>query len=1027
MQNINLNMVGRNKGLNAIFGRREENKNSFSAKAGDILSAVIEKKTEKTVALRLKDDSTCDFPSDKIQGEQGDEIYLQVVSADKKGVSLKQIDSYKNIERSLKQMDLKSLKELMQKSDFIAPEENILAPKQLNEESEAKLAEAIRKLKRQLSYASGNLTGAVVAQLAANGIAVEKISVNVLNSAIKEVISNPKKSGVNPSTQPAAKGLLKKLDDIGQLSHESIAKLIKDEKPLTIENIYKAKYSAVASDATMPEDTLESLLPEIQKAMEREKIDITPENLAISKFLAKNELPINAENIKKVKLLRDLNNSIDKQELLNNALTLMQDGSDPLGAVIAPPYENQHDLYIEYENIINDLQDITPEHINLLNRNNIEVTIKNLQSVLRNRRIEPPKNEQKTSIADIEASSITHRRQLAEIQLKLNFQAAVRLADKNIRIDTMPLQQVVENLRALESEKYAQALEAFEAPATPQNIEQMSDVFRHIYNFVPTSLSVITGVANQTIPFTVEAVGAANAAALYESQTVPNPKYGDSMSKVQDQFAPLLESLGIEPTEANIRAAEILTKNNMEINPENLAQIKLIDTKINDVYERLNPYIAADMIKNGLNPSEMNIDEVIEYINNFSETFGDNTADKIAKYIKQMDDSKTVTKQERDSVLAIYRMLNQIQKDGASAVGAAYKADMPLTLGNLLEAAKIMQKSKGRAYMDTVVSDESGAAERRINSADTIKEILQKTATRTYDEYMLRAFSNYANGETLGVLVRNGDFEELSVETAAEKIKEIYNDLSKTADTEKLASTDAITQNVVRFMQENQIPYTLNNIDAVKQLIKEEGYWSKEPSHLRERIKQVGLTIDSAVMDTSLSQIKEGATPNDIMESIAAQLNEIISETDDADIIGDAVSVRNVTQALSATASRGFNKLPIIFNDKLSEINMYVLNDNIDEAGAIDTFISLDAGSLGEVSVLVRTEGGKASLIVSANADSIERLEKNISELNDLIAAAGFEPSSIVFKPDKIASNANQASEILQLNQSEDSRFEAVI
>ncbi len=43
----------------------------------------------------------------------------------------------------------------------------------------------------------------------------------------------------------------------------------------------------------------------------------------------------------------------------------------------------------------------------------------------------------------------------------------------------------------------------------------------------------------------------------------------------------------------------------------------VLDAKLTDISSRLHPMIAASMIKDGLNPLDMDIDDTLEYIKSF--------------------------------------------------------------------------------------------------------------------------------------------------------------------------------------------------------------------------------------------------------------------------------------------------------------------------------------------------------------------------------------------------------------------------
>jgi hypothetical protein len=231
-------------------------------------------------------------------------------------------------------------------------------------------------------------------------------------------------------------------------------------------------------------------------------------------------------------------------------------------------------------------------------------------------------------------------------------------------------------------------------------------------------------------------IGGAHKAAIeqYEAaQTQPMPRYGDSFTKVEAQFEHLLERLEIPVTNENVRAATILSRNSIDVTEANIATIKEIDIKLNSVMDRLTPPAAAQMIKEGIQPLDMHVDDMLNYIRKYDEVHGYDNNDKLAQHIMEMDRENTLTQEERAAMVAIYRMLNVIQKNGGAALGAVLKQDTPLTLQNLMDAAKIFDSNRHiHGALDTKVDDNLGKLESVVRPPENIRAAIEKPLLTAY-------------------------------------------------------------------------------------------------------------------------------------------------------------------------------------------------------------------------------------------------------------------------------------------------------
>ena len=153
----------------------------------------------------------------------------------------------------------------------------------------------------------------------------------------------------------------------------------------------------------------------------------------------------------------------------------------------------------------------------------------------------------------------------------------------------------------------------------------------------------------------------------------------------------------------------------MEVNEENILQVRVLNEKVNFISKNLHPIIAANMIKEGFRPDFIPIDEVIDYIEVFDELLGKDPKEALGQFILELDEKGALSPQEREGLIGIYRMLHVIEKSNGKVIGWLMKNNIPLTLNNLVEAAKYLARTRGvKQNMDVLVDDDFGFSEKVI-------------------------------------------------------------------------------------------------------------------------------------------------------------------------------------------------------------------------------------------------------------------------------------------------------------------------
>ncbi|MBO4920651.1 MAG: hypothetical protein J5372_01925 [Lachnospiraceae bacterium] len=509
----------------------------------------------------------------------------------------------------------------------------------------------------------------------------------------------------------------------GKLTDSSESYLIRNNLMPTIENIYRAVHSGEMRQMPIDDTSWESLK---EKALEivKEAGTDSDKGLESAKWLVEHELPVTAENILYKSELDAYNNagSVSKEDIFGAAIRSMQEGgSAKEGVVIERLDEATAVIEKETENLINKIPFIRNEAIHLaFTQGATEENVTIPQLVKAEESIETGTNAG-ASVKLIE-EEVTVRIQLEEVRVSLNIEAGRRLMANGIDILKDSLMQVSEGLRELKAEYFEGVYKEIEADYGKSSVtaseaaklaveteESLGKIYNAPLELYKATFSVRRSVTLAEISDTgetliKESVSASSAsisissasmtAALssYESSSTEIRRdLGDSIKKA---FAGSVDSLltanGLDVTEGNRRAVRILGYNSMEITAESIEEIKYFDAKVTGLIDKMTPPVVMTMIRNGINPLECTIDELDEKVSSILKEQGNTAEQKYSEFLVRMEETNSITQNERNAYIGIYRLLYNVEKNDGAAIGSLLQSGRDLTFGNLLTEERTM-------------------------------------------------------------------------------------------------------------------------------------------------------------------------------------------------------------------------------------------------------------------------------------------------------------------------------------------------
>ncbi|MCL2840151.1 MAG: DUF6240 domain-containing protein [Defluviitaleaceae bacterium] len=939
-----------------LVGRFGRNAGGAQWNTGDMLQAILSDVNGGKATLRTEDGFTFTANASDIQGNVGDTLTFQI-NRTQEGFSLTQMLQGRTFQETLQAErgsatpvdGYEEHKELVNNVESMREAETLR--EEYRQEREAKVLRVLASIRRAQNFIGGG-SQSVISAIIDGGIDLTKISFADLNRVMHSMDRTPgceisKEAlidGINSrnwSRPENARHIVTSLFNHGlevndknvnametayerlpeSVSPTAIEELVAKEQDLTLDNVYKSGYAYDTMASKTIYKTVELPQDVIKNFFTREGIEITPRNLQTAQFLIDRDIPLNRENIEKVQFLQGLTRH-----------------------PVAEAHAIASGLFF----------DQAAEHLGA-----------------------------DTPIGTIRLMEVTR---FAETQLK----AALKAANlhQGLNIDVNAMREHVRELQ-INEEEALRFLKMAGAKAEPETAAQMTTLFDLIAALKPPTVNAHAGIMHGDIDFTVKAVGEAvqyaKAMSGYEQNaTVPMARYGDSLNTIKGQFAPLLENMGITATSENTKAAFILSKNNIDVTPENLAQVKAIDAKISEIANKLHPMIAAHMIKDGLSPLDMHADQVLAYIKQFNIDIGESGEDKISRHIMDMDNEGILDPEVRKSMIAIYRMLNVIRRDGAAALGLAMQMEdlksSPMTLGDLLNLA---QKPKTNVNM----TDDYGHLENLTRPKDSIRAVLSNTVPPTYGEIITENFIEAATPSNLENMLTSSLGE--AIEDLAMSVYEVPEKTPQSATAQAQIQTFvSANPEIINQLQKHNIIATPGNIRAFEKLSTSRRALADELEDISTRDSSEDVT--HALPDSSLAELREGKSPEQIISKILFALGDTHRS--------GISSMLAVTHGLNSNGENGF-QIPIKLGDKVANLSLYVLNEGALASNGAKVLMSLDTESLGVVNTYFTINGHSVDVTISAETrEAADTLALQQAYLETFMTEAGASIGELTFK-----------------------------
>jgi len=814
----------------------------------------------------------------------------------------------------------------------------------------------------------------------------------------------------------------------------------------TIENIYHGQYSG--SDAYDMSVYDQELWGQLEGQIE----DIiglaglgTQTATDDAKWLLANDLPITIDNLRTLDVLRGIKENMTLDKALVQIVQAMAAGSEAEQAVL------DTSQFIIARDIINGFNSVKDGDIitaiNIMANNAAQYNtgadgeVQELSLALLKQAGKENENNSNSAantavipeniidgMSEQEIQAVIAKKNIAEICLKMTVQSVGLMAGKGINVETAPLESIVKELREIEN-AYYMARFGIQGDMADKELGLMQEALQKTSDIANAPASVIgMGIRQMNLISFNELHAAAVSETANRNQfmetyekvaTEPDKNFGDSIEKAFQRSVPdILQSLGLEDTQANKRAVRILGYNSMEITEDNISAVKEYDASLNRIIDNMKPSVVLDMIRNGSNPLNKSIEELDRELAGIAYDKGVTPEEKYSRYLWQLERSNAITEQERDGYIGVYRLLNNIEKTDGAAIGAVIQSKREMTLGNLLSAVRSIKGSG----IDVEVDNDYGRLESLVYHSKPITMQLdsgfnpdnrdngQDSGNRYYQGLVSEAIDNITPDSVNEM--SDGDMEKIldtSLEKFAEEMKSRSpeNKLMREYYDKQAEEVRDMMQNRAEadlYLANMQIPVTVASLGAAIQMIKE-GYSPVKECYNRRNIlgekekKEFEETADNMAesLDSEESIKSECEKARKYMEEI---LSRSYCEPDiTSDELMKLKSLGRGIQLHGMMAGRRSYDIPVITGDTVTNMNVTILSGQDDKGKVRISISNANEDGNGQnlnISAEFKISGSAVKGIVScSNREAYEMVKESSMELKENMADAGFEVKNI--------------------------------
>ena len=835
-----------------------------------------------------------------------------------------------------------------------------------------KIQMQLAKAGKDTSYFSGELTPEQIAQLAGSPALAAQYETALTQAEALE---------------PLGEGALKYMLD--------------NELEPTIGNLYQAQYNGGSAYVIQPDGRFDEaqITEQIGHIAAAAGLEPTEETIYAGKWLAANGLPVTAKNLAYLIDLKQMELPLDQGRSLQAMTEAVARGESASDAYVLDGYSPAE----RAEEAMAVIEQATDEDLMYVLSQGQELTIENLREAHRITTGGGAKGDADGQRDMMHGFSLLEaRRILEETRLAMTTEANYGLIKRGMELDIEPLVKLVDDLKAQEQSYYRELLQADGSVANEDQVELFQQTIE-----TAQQLKGMPAYAIGSADFdgTVEGLHAEGgklqakldaAGEVYDTMmSQPRRDMGDSIQKAFRNIGDILRAIGMEPNEGNTRAVRILAYNQMEITRESVLEMKLADRQVQQAFESLKPAVVREMIRDGINPLNMQMSELNEQAQQIRERLGGaDELTKFSEYLWRLEQSRAISPEERDSYIGIYRLIHQIEAGDGAAIGALVRQGEPLTMENLLRAVRSGKKSG----MDYSVDDSFGGVKGTMNGTSITDQIDAAYQTECFKQIQRtdadpQQFSDLLKGERWRDLTPEQFLEELIQAPADEGETDTYYK----EQLEDMQTAAAAESRIYEMLENYSVPTTVGSVLAMEQMMANPNDALRKFFALADQIEEDGSEPDlmeeiAKIKADILDKLGESLGAPEELAEAQNTLAEVAEHCGQTVMYAHGMSTLNIRQLQMMTAQLHLGvsmtkeeryQIPVMTRDGAVGVNVKIVRGP-EKKGSVR--ITMECETYGRVAAeLHAQERGISGYIASDSRAGVDALTRGQDRLASML------------------------------------------
>ncbi len=736
------------------------------------------------------------------------------------------------------------------------------------------------------------------------------------------------------------------------MTEDGVKYLLNNDMEPSIDSVYQASFAS--GSAEFSEDNAEAFVPSQEVPVEMKEqfshviaeagLEESPEIQKDCQWMMEKNIPVTAENLKYFEQIKELNLDLSQEELANIIVDAVAEGKQPGETMLIPEYSLMSQARNLYE-----------------------------------------KQQQ-------EISNITVSRQREEARMLMSVQANYALLKKGVAIDTMAIQEVVEELKELEKSYLETILAGETKEETEQNVHTY-EVFTEQLTELKEMPAVVLGRVKDVADLTVSQLRERGvpykdtfekANERYEALwTAPRKDMGDSMQKAFANIDDILEDLQLDVSDANRRAVRILSYNEMELTKENISLIKSTDATVQRMFKALTPAAVTEMIKTGRNPLDMKVEE----LTNMAESMADEQnkfaeEDQYAKFLWKLERTGDITPEERESFIGVYRLIHQVEAGDGAAIGALMVQGTEVTLRNLMTAVRSGKRTGREFTIDDSFGEIENFDKNELSITEQIEMAFQANCLHEAGEEMTTVKMKQFDGEASYMDLSPEQFRDelvsMTQETVTQEeaeqekayVEEVRQEVSRAIESEK---------RVYEILEKYDLPKTPAFLNGINEMLRDRNsiyrnllkYGKEEDEEdtieelMQELIEDFGESVKTP-KEMADAQRKLEETAENVMKNMLIE-----KDVSSIDVRGMKLVMTQISAIGKMAEQSETYHIPILLEDQVGNMSLKIVRGS-EEKGLVD--IALDMDETGTVYGSFRYEAGEVMGDISFERQEVQNI-----------------------------------------------------